>query len=192
MEGEIDRGDREPGRRARLVAARRCCASPRSRRRARAGRSPRGRASSKEKVASMPSPMNLSTWPPRGRSEAVRDLEHLVEQVDDDRTRRGVADRREAADVGVPDDRAQLVDRTAHDRAGVDAPPGVLAEIGPEQSRGDDVAGVRLHRQRKPGQRRLQERRIVVAETALPVGRERIDDAGSLRAVARASPKTKR
>ena len=66
----------------------------------------------------------------------------------------------------------------------MDAPSGVLAEIGREQPRGDDVAGVRLHRERQRGQGRLHERRIVVAEAALPIGREGIDNARSLRAVA--------
>ena len=78
----------------------------------------------------MPSPMNLSTWPPRERKRGGQGLEHIVEQIDDDRARRGIAGRREAADVGVPEHGAQAVDRTALDRAGMDAPSGVLAEIG--------------------------------------------------------------
>jgi hypothetical protein len=77
---------------------------------------------------------------------------------------------------------AQIVDRTLHDRAGVPPPPRVFAEIGPEQSRGDDVVGVRLHRQRR--QSRLHERRVIVSEAALLIRRERIDDPGFLRTVA--------
>ena len=111
-------------------------------------------------------------------------LEHFVEQFDDDRTRRRVADRREATDVGVPDHRAQGIDGTAHDRAGVNAPARILAEIGREQARGDDMRGMRLHCERQPRERRLQQRYVVVAVASLPVGRERIYDAGSLRAVA--------
>ena len=66
----------------------------------------------------------------------------------------------------------------------MDPPSRVLAEISRKQARGDDVAGVRLHRERQSGQGRLHESRIVVAEAAFPIGGEGIDDARSLRAVA--------
>ena len=46
------------------------------------------------------------------------------------------------------------------------------------------MAGVRFHRQRQGGQGRLHERRVVVVEAVFSIGRERIGDACSLRAVA--------
>src|SRR5579864_7242702 len=65
----------------------------------------------------------------------------------------------------------------------MDAGSSVLPEIGAEQTRGDDMARMGLHRQRQAGQGRLDQRRVVVAEPALRVRRERIDNSGSLRAV---------
>ncbi len=67
----------------------------------------------------------------------------------------------------------------------MDTPAGVFSEIGAKQARGDDMAGMGLHRQRQSGQGRLHERHVVVAESALAVCREGIGDACSLRAVAR-------
>jgi len=68
-----------------------------------------------------------------------QNLEDVVERVDDDGTRRGVANRGKAADIGIPNDRAELLDGTALDRAGMDAPSGVLAEIGRQQTRATPV-----------------------------------------------------
>ncbi len=96
----------------------------------------------------------------------------------------GVARRREAADVGVPEHGVDALDRAALDGAGVHALAGLLAEIGLQQGRGDDVAGIRLYRQRQARQRRLQQRHVVVRETAAPVGGEGINDSGPMRAVA--------
>ena len=66
----------------------------------------------------------------------------------------------------------------------MDAPSGVFSEIGAKQARGDDMAGVGLHRERQRGQGRLHERHIVVTESALTICRERIGDSCPLRAVA--------
>ena len=183
MEGEIDGGDRSAGRRARRVERvdirhRLDRGVERPTARLRASSLFEGECGEHGVANEFE---HLAAARPKGGGQ---NLEHVVEQVHDDGARRRVADRRKAADVGVPDDRAQSIDRTAFDRAGMHAPAGVLAEIRAQQSRGDDVAGMGFHRQRKRRQRRLHERRVVVAEAALAVGRERIDDARSLRAVA--------
>ena len=139
----------------------------------------------------MPSPMNLSTWPPRGRSAAVRisktSLSRSTTTGPGAASLIGVKPRMSANQITA----RSLSTEPRMIGAGMDAPSGVLAEIGPQQSGGDDVAGVRLHRQRQRRQRRLHERRIVVGEAAFPVGRERIDDSRSLRAVA-LSPRRRR
>ena len=90
----------------------------------------------------------------------------------------------EAADVGVPEHGADGLDRTALDGAVMDAPAGVFAEIGAEQSGSDEMAGMALDRQRQRRQRRQQQRHVVVGEAAVLIGGEGIDDAGAMRAVA--------
>ena len=62
-------------------------------------------------------------------------------------------------------------------------PSGVFAEIGRQQSRGDDIPCMGFHRQRERRQGRVDEGCVIVAEAALPVGRERIDDPRPLRAI---------
>ena len=111
-------------------------------------------------------------------------LEDVIEEVNDNGTGKGVADRGEAADVRVPDDGAERLRRSPRHGAGMDAATCILAKVSPQQTGGDDMARVRFHRQRKRRQSCLEEREVVVAEAAFPVGREGIDDPGSLRTVA--------
>ena len=82
-------------------------------------------------------------------------LEDLVEKFDDHFPRGRVGDRREGADIGKPQDRADFLDRAALDGPGMNPPPGIGAEIGFEQAGGDGVAGMRHHRQRDGGKHRL-------------------------------------
>src|SRR6516165_5604409 len=68
-------------------------------------------------------------------------LEDLVEQFDDYWSRGSVSGRCEATHVGVPQHSAYALDRTALDRPGMNAPAGVIAEIGSKEARGDRIAG---------------------------------------------------
>ena len=141
-------------------------------------------ASANGKIASMPSPMNFSTWPPRERSEAVSVSNTSSSSSMTARPGCRVGDRGEAADIGVPQHGADAFDRAALDRSGMNAPSGIAAEIGLEQAGGDRVAGMRHHRERHGRQDGLQQRKVVLAKAPRPVGRERIADAGAARRVA--------
>ncbi len=85
---------------------------------------------------------------------------------------RRVGNRRKGADIGIPQDGTDALDRAALDRSGMNAPAGVVAQIGSEKARSDRVAGMRHHRQRDDRQHRLQQHEIVVVEAA-PAGRSR-------------------
>jgi hypothetical protein len=141
---------------------------------------------SKEKVASMPLPMNLSTWPPRDRSAAVSVSKtplSISTMTGPGAASEVVGGRREAANVGVPQHGAEAADGAALDSAGMDPPSRILAEIRSQQPRGDDVPGIRFHRQRQRRQRRLQKRLVIVGETADPIGDEGVDDPAPVGAV---------
>jgi len=71
--------------------------------------------------------------------EAIERL--VVEQFDQHEAGPGIGDCREAADIGVPQNRADALDRTALDRALMNAPAGVAAEAG-----GRDIAALAAER----------------------------------------------
>ncbi len=111
-------------------------------------------------------------------------LEDVVEQCHHGEARRGVGDRREAAEVGIPEDRVNAVERTARHRALMHAPAGIGAEIGREQTGGNAMAGIGHHGQRHRRQYRLQQRQIVLGK-ARPSGRSRTSSRCRCRATGR-------
>src|SRR5271155_2431899 len=135
--------------------------------------------SSNDIVASIASPMNLRTWPPRGRQH----LKGLVQHLDDLRARGHVADPREASQIRVPQHRVETVDSSALDRAGVNARARVVPKIGPQKSGGDVMAGVSLHRERQFRQGRVQEFDFRIMEAAGTIGREGIENTSPVRGV---------
>src|SRR5262249_48496155 len=86
----------------------------------------------------------LEHLPTAGSQRCGQCLEHLVEQCNNFGARHAVGDRREAANVGIPQHRAYPIYGAALDRTGVHAPSCVFAEIGGEQASSNPVAGIRM------------------------------------------------
>ena len=103
----------------------------------------------------MPSPEEFEHLAAARAQRGGQRLEDLVEKFDDHFPRGRVGDRREGADIGKPQDRADFLDRAALDGPGMNPPPGIGAEIGFEETRGNRVACVCHHRQRDNRQHRL-------------------------------------
>jgi len=124
---------------------------------------------------------NLSAAGSQGRGERFEDG---IDQPDDDEPRRRVGDRRKAADVRVPQHRADRFDRAAFHRSGVNPFAGVAAEISLQETGGDHVAPMGHHRDGQRGQNGSQQDEIVVTETVRQIGCKRITDAGPVGRIA--------
>src|SRR5215813_1831048 len=84
---------------------------------------------------------------PAARSQRCgQRLENLVEQRNNFGAWYAIGDRREAADVGIPQHRAYPFYGAALNRAGVHAPSHIFAEIGGEQASSNPVARIRRDR----------------------------------------------
>jgi hypothetical protein len=62
----------------------------------------------------------------------------------------------------------------------MNAPAGVAAQIGAQETGGDRMAGMCHHREGHRGQHGPQQYEVIVAKAPRPVGRERIADAGAM------------
>jgi hypothetical protein len=69
-------------------------------------------------------------------------LEYVVEHFNENRPRRRVGYWREAADIRVPKDGADALDRTTLDHTGMNTTAGVAAEIRSKQTSGNRVLGI--------------------------------------------------
>ena len=85
--------------------------------------------SSAVKMASVPSPISLSTSPPCFVDRRDDRVGIVVEQRND-LFRRGVGDPGEAAQIAEPDNGIDVLGNAAHDASAEHAPAGVAAEIG--------------------------------------------------------------
>jgi hypothetical protein len=112
---------------------------------------------------------HLAAMPAQRRRQR---FEYVVEHFNENGARRRVGDRREPADVGVPENGANALDGTALDHPGVNALAGIAAEIRGEEPSSHGVLGIRDDRQRYRRQHRFDQMDVVVAEAVGVIGRE--------------------
>ena len=98
-------------------------------------------------------------------------LEIGIQHVADLVARHGVADRREAAQIGQPDDRRQHIHHARPDIAGKDPQAAFMADIGVEHGDRYLARQADIKRQGEPGEQAVEGIQVAGLETARPVGR---------------------